>query len=318
MAKRDNTAAEIPHLAEVFALAQVLAVDEDTAFSSTVDAFRAVPSGSRFELLGQMLKDIQLPPAPLQSVWQVATEFSVPPVEVAIEASAQSVVARRVAHEALRLRVTERFAGLPRGDRAVAFLLATSGLAHADLAGLFGLQPEQLEAHRTAVLESLGLPSENTTGLAALQEGLQSHIVQPGRTLRDAVRRARVPGPAKGGSASTRGRILPVVGILLLAVVSALAVSRFLGRPPAGPPPPPPAENALESAAYLLPLGDIQFPSRDPDEAHDWLERQLTWSFNMPAVNGVPILGAGFVSLIDGVQVPTLFYGSGSPELFVG
>lgn len=316
MARRDNTKSEILHLAEVFALAQILADGEDWAFNATLEAFSEASTEGRFGLLRHLLTGVRVPPSPVQMAWQVTPGYTVATSVKAAAPSSTSVIGRRVALETLRRTLVERFGELPKVDRAVVYLSAASGLGSGDLAPLFSVSAAQFDSHRLDALDKLGIRADSGEGLETLKAGLQPFLRPPGRALRDAVRRATVPRSAPAGT-SPRGKLLPVIGILLLAVLSALAVTRFFGRP-TGPPPLPPAQDVLQAAAGILPDSEIQLATNDPAEAGEWLDRQILWSFEVPAVNGPPLLGAGFTTIANGVRIPTLFYGTDEPELTVG
>lgn len=316
MARRDNTKSEIPHLDEVFAVAQILADGEDWAFNATVEAFSAASGEGRLGLLRHVLSGVRLPPSPVQMAWQVTPGYTMATSVKSVARPADSVIGRRIALETFRRTLVEQFGDLPRVDRAVLYLSASTGLVSGDLAPLFGVPVSQFESHRLDALGKLGIPPDSENGLVTLKEGLQPFLRAPGRALRDAVRRASVPKGAPSRM-SQRGKLLPVIGILLLSVLSALAVTRFFGRP-AGPPPRPTAQDVLEVAAGILPDGEIQLATNDPAEAGEWLDRQILWSFEVPDVNGPPLLGAGFSTIANGVRIPTLYYGTSGPELTVG
>ncbi len=329
MAKPDKSARPIPFLKEGYALAQVLAPDEETAGRLTLDAYAVTAGTSRFALLAALLSDTHLPTPPSVPPsgppvrWETTSGFMTPSVSTS-PAPAEvpsSLIADRLAAEQRGQEILGRFARLPAAERGVAYLGLVRGLATADLATLFRVSPEHVAIFQEAAAQSLFGDPTRPGDPELLASSMKPLLSPPGDTLRKSVR-AAMTAALKGSHSelarpAPRGRLLPVLGILMLSVIAALAVTRLFPRSSAGPPVQE-AADALEAAATQLPLERHQITSSDPLEIEAWMNQRIPWRFTVPTVESLPLAGAGLTRLVSGVRIPILFYGSRETDLSIG
>jgi hypothetical protein len=328
MAKPDKSARPLPFLKEGYALAQVLASDQGLADQLITDAYAVTAGTSRFALLEALLAGVDMPPPepkPLAGPpvrWETTSDFQSPSVSASLTTveAPSSLIAERLAAEKRGQDMVGRFARLSQAERAVAYLSQISGLSGADLASLFRVSPEYIGTFQDSVAHTLFGGALRPGDPELLAESLKPLVEPPGKALTEAVRQAMtvaLKGPRdKVARPAPRGRLMPVLGILLISVVTALAVTRLFPRTPAEPVAPRPTD-ALEAAATQLPLENHQITTSDPAEVEAWIAQRIPWRFSVPNVEALPLAGAGFTQLVSGVRVPMLFYGSGETDLSI-
>jgi DNA-directed RNA polymerase specialized sigma24 family protein len=254
----------------------------------------------------------------------------------ALPAAPTFLLTERIAAQDRGRRVLSAFSNLTPPERVVCFLGARRIRSSGDLAvvlgvplshaaqlareafGRFsaGLNPPQMSSEDGAEAPSGPMASESygpdLNMLALVLDGL---LEGPGTHLHAAINTSliRLPGPVP----RKRGyRLVPIAGILLLALASAIAVIQLLGR--AGPPTIAAPVHLLDAVVREIPDARLVVGTSNPVEAQRWLFARVGWRFSIPTVSGADLSGVGFSTLAGSIQVPVLFYGSGeSSELAV-
>ncbi|MFT4605189.1 MAG: hypothetical protein ACI9W4_001928 [Rhodothermales bacterium] len=329
MAKPDKSARSIPFLKEGYALAQVLAPDQETARQMTVEAFQKTAGASRFALLEALLVGVDIPAprlvpvTPPNVLWETTSGFRTPSVSTGppLAVAHSSLIADRLAAEHRGQDILGRFAGLPTEARAVSYLGLVKELGTADLASLFRVSPGHMASIQADAASTLFGHSTRPGDSALLGTSLDPLLELPEGPLKKSVRKAMtvsLKASRSGGPRSApRGRLLPVLGILMLSVVAALAVTRMFPRTSAGPVVQE-TTDALDAAVAHLPQESPQISSSDPVEIEAWMNQRIPWRFTVPAVEGLPLAGAGFARLASGIRIPALYYGAGETDLAIG
>ncbi|MFT5143721.1 MAG: hypothetical protein ACI80V_001481 [Rhodothermales bacterium] len=259
-----------------------------------------------------------------------------PPPEPAPPAAPAFLLNERIAAQDRAGRVLSALSNLTPSERVVCFLGARRIQSAGDLAIVLGVSPAHadhlageafcrfssgLNPPRASAPDTSQAPADPVAtesrgpDLAMLAGALDGLLDPPGAQLHATVDGSLVrlgPPAAK----TRRYRLLPIAGVLLLALASAMAVIRFLG--PVGPPEVEAPVHLLDAAVRELPDARQVVGTSSPAEAQRWLFARVGWRFSIPTVSGADLSGVGFTTLAGSIQVPVLFFGTGeSAELAV-
>lgn len=334
----DRREALLQYVPNVYALAQSVASDADTAAhlveATYVHAFARL-SGA----------DDAPPAEQSDKQWLFAVMMDVRKEQLRRHREAEAdedvpapgtplhTVRRRLARDVVRHTFPTVLATLPGGLRVLLLLCEVEGLSCAEAAPIVGLDAEEacarLEQARTAARTSLRSEVSNRerhlldTSLSddwlpdALRHAIDSEFAAVPPTLRPAIAEAarghlptaddREPTPPEAAEDTTRSEgssrlargLFALLLILTVGLIGYLATT-LLERPPE-------TNLVVLSAEQADAVRPVVTTDR-PAEAEQFVQQQLRWRLTLPSIDQATLKGVGLIELAPDMQVPVFLY----------
>lgn len=321
---------QIPHLNEVFSLAQFLVADRDAAVELVGRAYSSAAAEGlgRFTLLRALVRTsgiLTSDPAADRD-WN-RSPYDDPPVFDSASRIVPLVGVR--AGRAVRDRLLPSVLGtLDVRDRVMIWFAAAGITSASDLGVILGVTSDiagewSRDAHTTLgvrLLQSAPLHDRLLIAAAEKEEPTRDAVrrildtlIEPPPTILSQRLAAflRIRAPKRRERSNPRRvfrRFILVAG--LVTIIAAVGYGIQSLRPDPAPAP----RRSVDAVRMAFDLADDARPvfrTSSAEQAEIFVRDRIGWSIIAPAIQGTSIIGVGLVSVLDGQEIPVFFYGDG-------